>query len=111
VGAGPQAYDIVTSELTLLEVLIGPIKRGNVSLQRGFKQLLLGSSQVRTVPISRSVLEHAAALRAASGLKTPDARHVATAPSEGCVRFVTNDAGLRGAPNLHVTVLHDLVTP
>lgn len=88
-GAGPHAYEIVTSELTLLEVLVGPIKRGNANLQAGFKRLLLRSTNVRAIPISQPALERAAHLRAMTNLKTPDAIHAATALIAGCALFVT----------------------
>ena len=110
-GAGPSTYDIVASELSLLEVLVGPLQQGNANLQAGFKDLLLHSSNVRMVPIARAVLERAAALRAATNLKTPDAIHAATALIEGCTLFVTNDALFRRVLGLNVTVLRDLLPP
>ena len=97
-GVGPRMYDIVASELSLLEVLVGPLQQGNVNLQAGFKDLLLHSANVRLVPIARAVLERAAALRAATNLKTLDAIHAATALIEGCTLFVTNDALFRRFP-------------
>ena len=110
-GAGPGTYDIVASELSLLEVLVGPLQQGNANLQAGFKDLLLHSSNVRMVPIARAMLERAAALRATTNLKTPDAIHAATALIEGCTLFVTNDALFRRVPGLNVTVLRDLLPP
>ena len=110
-GASSQTYNIITSELTLLEVLVGPIKQGNATLQAGFKQLLLSSTDVRTVPISQLVLERAAQLRATTGVKTPDAIHAATALLEGCPLFLTNDPTFRRIPGLNVIVLNDLLTP
>jgi len=91
--------------------LSGHYSRGNVILQVGFKDLLLHSANVRLVPIARAVLERAAALRAATNLKTPDAIHAATALIEGCTLFVTNDALFRRVPGLNVTVLRDLLPP
>jgi predicted nucleic acid-binding protein len=110
-GAGPGTYDIVASELSLLEVLVGPLQQGNANLQAGFKDLLLHSSNVRMVPIARAMLERAAALRATTNLKTPDAIHAATALIEGCTLFVTNNALFRRVPGLNVTVLRDLLPP
>jgi predicted nucleic acid-binding protein len=110
-GAGPHAYDIITSELTLLDVLVAPIKQGNATLQAGFKRLLLRSKHVRSVRISRSVLERAGALRAETGLKTPDAIHAATALMARCALLLTNDSAFRRVPGLNVTVLRDLLPP
>jgi predicted nucleic acid-binding protein len=110
-GAGPSTYDIVASELSLLEVLVRPLQQANVNLQVGFNDLLLHSANVHMVPIARAVLERAAALWAATNLKTPDAIHAATALIEGCTLFVTNDALFRRVPGLNVTVLRDLLPP
>lgn len=57
------------------------------------------------------MLERAAALRAATNLKTPDAIHATTVLIEGCKLFVTNDALFRRVPGLNVTVLRDLLPP
>ena len=75
---------VVTSELTWLEVLVGPLKSGDAALEGTYRAALGTTPDVRMVPISRVVLERAAALRAAAGLKTPDAIHAATALTESC---------------------------
>ena len=75
---------IITSELTLLEVLVRPLRTQNVALEAGFRRML-ASSDLRLVPVSSAVLERAAHLRAAiATLKTPDAIHAATALEWGC---------------------------
>lgn len=81
----------VTSELTLLETVVGPRKSGNVALEREFRGLLSLSSLV-VRPIDTAVLEKAVDLRLL-GLKTPDAIHVATGMLEGCDVFLTRDQG------------------
>lgn len=110
-GAGPQSYSIITSELSLLETLVGPLKQGNVTLQAGFRDLLLHSADIRSAPITRPILERAAELRAVTTLRTPDAIHAATALAEGCALLVTNDPAFRRVPSLAVTVLRDLLAP
>jgi predicted nucleic acid-binding protein len=64
--------------------------------------------RILCVPISRQILEAAAQIRAASGLKTPDAIHAATALIEGCTLFVTNDAAFRSIPGLNVAILSEI---
>jgi predicted nucleic acid-binding protein len=94
---------IVSSELTLMECLVVPLRNGNTLLVDTYEQLL--SSQVNLVPISQTILKNAAQLRATTNLRTPDAIHAATALSEGCTLFLTNDSGFRNAPHLPVVIL------
>jgi predicted nucleic acid-binding protein len=105
-----KTIEAVTSELTLLECLVKPLKTGDAALVGLFERALLGTD-IRLVPISHSVLREAAQLRAATKLKTPDAIHAATARQAGCALFVTNDAGFRGLAGLPVAVLDDYRTP
>ncbi|MFH0939479.1 MAG: PIN domain-containing protein [Planctomycetota bacterium] len=61
-------------------------------------------------PITLSILEHAASLRAATGLKAPDAIHAATALTQGEIIFVTNDQSFKRVPNLSVIVLQEMLS-
>ncbi len=100
--------ELMTSELTLLETLVFPLKNANTILVSDYEQLLL-SSDIQLVPITQSVLRTAANLRANTRLKTPDAIHAATAISEGCTLFLTNDNGFRNVPHLSVVILSDVL--
>ncbi|MGL4552651.1 MAG: type II toxin-antitoxin system VapC family toxin [Gemmataceae bacterium] len=99
---------VETSELTLLEVLVKPMKDGNPSLVGLFRTVLLGTAGFAALPVSLAVLERAAVLRASHGLKTPDAIHAATALIHGSTLFVTNDAGFRRVTGLPVVVLSEV---
>ena len=102
----------LTSELTALEVLVGPLKAGDTALEALFRTALYASPDLRRAPVSRSILERAASLRATmAGLKTPDAIHAATALEHHCDVLLTNDPVFRRMPGLRVEVLHDLLTP
>lgn len=105
--AGTQA--VVTSELSLLEVLVKPIQQGNVLLQQLFEGTLYGTPGLTCLPITRQILESAAQLRATAGLKTPDAIHAATALLAGCTLFVTNDPAFRRVSSLNVAILSDII--
>lgn len=100
--------ELVTSELTLMETLVLPLRNANTTLVNDYEQLLL-SSEIQLVSITRSVLRNAANLRANTNLKTPDAIHAATALGEGCTLFVTNDSGFRNVPNLSVVILSEVL--
>lgn len=102
--------EIVSSELTLMEALVGPLKSGNTILEKAFEQAFLSTS-MRLIPITQLILREAARLRATTKLRTPDALHAATAQQVGCVLFVTNDAGFRGVSNLPLVILDDLLAP
>ncbi|MGH2485543.1 MAG: type II toxin-antitoxin system VapC family toxin [Ktedonobacterales bacterium] len=107
-GARAGVWRICTSELSILETLVTPIRAGDLPLENDYRRLLTGSSDMRLVAITRAILDDGARLRAATRLRTPDAIHAATALREGCSLFVTNDAGLHHAPGLNVVVLRDL---
>ena len=83
-GAAAGVHSLVTSSVSLLEVLVGPFKTGDATLEADYRRLLIGTSDLRSIPISNAVLEEAAHLRASTDLKTPDAIHAATALLESC---------------------------
>ncbi|MGH7171240.1 MAG: type II toxin-antitoxin system VapC family toxin [Gemmataceae bacterium] len=101
---------VLTSELTLLEVLVKPLRDGNSTLASLYRTVLLGTAGLTCVPITRSILESAAQLRAGHHLKTPDAIHAATALAHGSSLFVSNDTGFRRVPGLPVAVLREVAT-
>lgn len=108
---GQATFRIVTSDLTLLEVLVKPLKTGNKRLETGFRRLLQQSSSVQLAAITHGILERAAALRASTNLKTRDAIHAATALEHGAAMLITNDPVFRQVPGLSVMLLDDLLTP
>jgi predicted nucleic acid-binding protein len=104
----PGQREVVTSELTLLEVLVKPLKSSDQKLADLFRQVLFGTTGLTCMPIDRHVLELAAQLRASYQLRTPDAIHAATALRSGCSQFVTNDPQFRKIPGLLVSVLSEI---
>ena len=98
------------SELALMEVLIGPLKPGNVPLATRYEGTVTQPG-FRLEPITLTVLRRAAELRATTSLRTPDAIHAATALVTGCPMFLTNDRRFRAVPGLPVTILDDILTP
>jgi predicted nucleic acid-binding protein len=103
------AITVVTSELTLLEVLVGPLRHGDAALAAR-RENLWRQPNTRMLPVTPDVLREAARLRAAhGGLKTPDAIHAATALLHSCVLFVTNDAGSKRVPGLPLVLLDEVI--
>jgi predicted nucleic acid-binding protein len=98
--------EVVTSSLTLLEVLVVPFRAGNLALAERYEAYLSRSRRVRLVDIGRPQLRMAAQLRALHpSLRTPDALQLATALAAGCRTFVTNDRDLPAVPGLDVLQL------
>jgi len=102
-------FIIISSELTLLETLVKPLKEADSVSETIFRQLLMNSKEVQLAPITVSVLEKAAHLRATTGLKPPDAIHAATALTVSDVVFITNDPVFRRVSELSVIVLKEIV--
>ena len=101
---------LVTSALTLLEVLVVPYRAGHQRLAERYEALLTRSRGVRLVDVTRDQLRAAAQLRAATGVKTPDALQVVAALAAGCTTIVTNDRRLSEVPGLRVIQLSSYVT-
>ncbi len=98
---------LVTSALTLLEVLVVPYRVGDLPLAARYEALLTRSRGVRLVDLQRTQLRVAAHLRALHRVRTPDALQLAAALSERCTAFVTNDRALPAIEGLRVIQLED----
>ena len=99
---------VITSELSILEVLVKPIRTSDTALTSLFRRVMYQTLGFTCMPITRQILEDAARLRVAAGLKTPDAIHAATALLNGCAQFVTNDPAFRRVSGLPVAVLSEI---
>ena len=99
---------VVTSELTAAEVLVKPKKENNTVLEAAYLQFLQPSQAMRIVPVTMDILLVASHLRATSPLKLPDAIHFATAKSEGCNSFLTNDRCFQDNMGVHIALLDQL---
>jgi predicted nucleic acid-binding protein len=98
----------VTSVITLLEVLVMPLRSGDATLQLKYTDLLLHSLHLETHEITAKVVQRAADLRARYNLRTPDALQVAVVIEAGCQAFLTNDIALKRITELRVLVLDEL---
>jgi predicted nucleic acid-binding protein len=102
-------FFVVTSSLTLTEVLVHPLRRGDHLLANKYSSILRHTSHLATLPISPEIAEEAAQIRAAHGVKTPDAIQLAAARFGGASAFLTNDSGLASIPVLSIIVLDQLL--
>jgi predicted nucleic acid-binding protein len=104
-AADLEAVTIVTSAVTLLEVLVVPYRAGNQPLAQRYEALLTRGRGVVLREIDRPLLRAAAQLRAVAGVRTPDALQLSAALAEGCTTFVTNDRRLPALPGLRILQL------
>ena len=86
---------LVTSELTLAEVLVGPLKDGDARLVEIYEGFLAGGAGLEIRPIDRAVLRQSAEIRATLGNKGADAIHIATALLADCSILLSSDQRLR----------------
>ena len=103
--------ELITSAVTLLEVLVVPYRAGDVQLAERYELLLTRSRGIRMIDITREQLRSAAQLRAAFGVTTPDALQLVCALATGCKAFLTNDRGLPGVSGLRVIQLSTYLRP
>jgi predicted nucleic acid-binding protein len=101
-------FIIVSSELVVLETLVKPLREGDTVLEQLFHSLF-HAREVQLISVTLSLWEHAARLRAHTGLKTPDALHAATALDTASTLCITNDRDFRRVAGLPVVVLADLL--
>ena len=103
--------EVLTSELTLMETLVGPLKQGDATLEMDYENFFV-SPGIRLLPITPSILRAGARLRANLGsLRSPDAIQAASADSCGCTLLLTNDAIFRRLTGLPVVILDDVLGP
>lgn len=97
--------EMITSSLTLLEVLVVPYRRGDHLLATRYESILVRSRGVHIADISRDHLRAAAQLRATTGVKTPDSLQLVAALAGGCTAFLTNDRALPNIPGMRLLQL------
>ena len=101
-------FRVVTSTVTLVEVLVHPYRQGRSDLAVQYREILLNSNGISCVPLSDSIAEEAALMRSQHNLQTPDAIQLATASHEGARWFLTNDTQLHSIPPLSILLLDQI---
>jgi predicted nucleic acid-binding protein len=94
--------DVLTSTLTLGEVLVRPLEANDLALADRYRRVFRGPS-VRMLSFGETAGEEYARIRRDRAIKAPDAIQLATAAAAGCDLFITNDDRLSGArvPGIH----------
>ena len=106
------SLEAITSYLTLLEVLVHPLRQGRADLVRDYTDILTNERNFKLRPLDREIAEEGAAIRAKfSSIKTPDAIQLATAVRGRADVFITNDGQFRFCTDTRIRflVLDDLL--
>jgi predicted nucleic acid-binding protein len=98
VRAERDRHALAISALTYAEILVGPLRAGG----RAVAVLERFAAQVRIVVLSPDIVRLAAELRAARGLKLPDAVILATGLRLGADVILTADARWKGIEKVAV---------
>ncbi len=79
-------FTVVTSTVTLPEVLVHPLRINNTVLAYEYWEILLNSKLI-TIEISHTIAEKAAQLRAVHNIRIPDAIQISAALDAGAKHF------------------------
>lgn len=98
-----------TSVITLLEVLVHPMRENEQQLVEEYQNILCNSPSIDILDLTIDIAIKAAALRAKYGLKTPDSIQVATALIAKAEYFLTNDIRLKSISEIEILILDEIV--
>lgn len=99
---------LVTSAITVSEVLIHPLRLGVDNLRDEYLDLFLHSANLEIQSIDTEVAQRAAELRVNHNVRLPDALQIAVALHAGCTAFLTNDRQLSRVSDLRILIVDDL---
>ena len=100
---------LLTSVITVTEVLPKPVRDGHPEIVDAFLALLSGHEQVRVLDIDFTISERAGRLRGKYAfLRTMDALQIAAALFADSTVFLTNDANLKRIREIEVVLVSDL---
>jgi predicted nucleic acid-binding protein len=99
-----QGDSLAISDLSRLECMVGPLKKGDMQLLAIYQQFF-SQPDVQVLPLLPSVCDRAARIRATYGFPTVDSLHLAAAIEHGCGLFLTLDLRLRRCTDITVEIL------
>jgi predicted nucleic acid-binding protein len=101
-------FRFITSSITLLEVLVKPMRENQLKIVEQYKKILSDAPGIEIFEISNIIAIKAAELRAKYNLRTPDALQIATAIENNADYFLTNDMRLKPVKEINSITLSDL---
>ena len=99
-----------TSVITLLEVLVLPMRQKEHELVEQYQNILCNSPTIEIFDLNIEIAITAAGYRAKYGLKTPDSIQLATAVYSSDDYFFTNDIRLKAVNEIEVLILDELIS-
>lgn len=101
-------FSFVTSSVTLLEVVVKPLREGQIAIAKQYRDILTTAPGIEVFDVTSAVAEQAAQLRAKYNLRTPDAIQLATSIELGADYFLTNDNRLKAVDETIVVAMSEL---
>jgi predicted nucleic acid-binding protein len=98
-----------TSVITLIEVLVHPMRHNDQQLVEQYQNILCNSPTINIFELNIEIAQRAAGFRAKYALKTPDSIQVATAVYASAEFFLTNDIRLKAVKEIEILVLDELI--
>ncbi|MCA1810141.1 MAG: PIN domain-containing protein [Lentisphaerae bacterium] len=84
-----------SSVITLMELLVHPVREKNHVLQKQYRSLLINTISRPLFVIDEKIAETAAVYRAEKSWRVPDSLQISCAIINGCDVFFTNDRRLK----------------
>jgi predicted nucleic acid-binding protein len=103
-----EGFLLITSSITLLEVLVKPLREGQTAIAKQYRDILTNAPGMEIIEVTSAIAEHAARLRAKYNVSTPDAIHLATCIKAGADYFLTNDNRLKIVSEVDVVTVMEL---
>lgn len=97
--------EAVTSAVSLLEVLVAPLRAGDRQLAATYEAVLTTSPGLTLREVDLPLLRAAAEVRASTGVRVPDALQLAAGLEARCTAFLTNDRRLPRVGRMRVVQL------
>jgi len=101
-------FFFVTSSVTLLEVLVKPLREGQKAIAEQYRDILTTATGLELFDITTAIAEQAAQLRARFNIRTPDAIQLATCVELGADYFLTNYNQLKAVSEISVITVNEL---
>lgn len=101
-------FAFVTSTVTLIEVLVKPLREGQTGIAQQYRDILTNAPGIEIVDVTAAIAEQAAQLRAKYNLRTPDAIQLAASIEVGADYFLTNDNRLKLVNEITVVTVSEL---